>query len=397
MSWYSNRLYDFNAPNRLKLGWMGPQSVVTYNAATGGVEDSAGASVLWTAYVSALNLGPAMDRHLLLKIPCPTCTSAWDRLSHGNGNVYVSFRGDDAAGSTYGVDNTINWLYTFEGGTCTTRNLRLMTNRVHVHYQRSGVPSELWTTLAEGESYEIAGAAMAIHVCTISSELDAVVTVGVDSVAAKALCTTPWPPPAPPSPPSSPRTTFDFSDGIAASSGWSTGGGEPPYAFTKREGSTSSSNTGPSAGVGGSGSYVYAETSSPRVQGDLFTLAYDGSACSGTGAGVSTVAFHYHMYGATMGELRVVNAAGEVVWSLNGNKGNSWQVATVDVYSPSFAFEYTRGSSWSGDAAMALVAVSCGAALPAAPPSLPPAPLPPSPTLPPPSPSPTPPTAPDCR
>eukprot|EP00964_Phaeocystis_antarctica_P059077 scaffold35060_cov55-Phaeocystis_antarctica.AAC.1 len=81
-----------------------------------------------------------------------------------------------------------------------------------------------------------------------------------------------------------------------------------------------------------------------------------------------------------MGELRVTNAAGEVVWSLSGDQGNSWQAATVDVYSPSFAFEYTRGSSYTGDAAVALVAVSCGAALPAAPPSLPPAPLPPSPS-----------------
>ena len=107
---------------------------------------------------------------------------------------------------------------------------------------------------------------------------------------------------------------------------------------------------------------MYAEIGVPgeRVLGDFFTLAYDGSACSNTGVGVSTVAFHYHMYGSTMGELRVVNAAGEVVWSLNGNKGNSWQVATVDVYSPSFAFEYTRGDGWEGDAAVAQVTVSCG-------------------------------------
>ena len=128
-----------------------------------------------------------------------------------------------------------------------------------------------------------------------------------------------------------------------------------------REGGTPSYSTGPSAGVGGSGSYVYAETSSPRVQGDLFTLSYDGSACSDTGVGVSTVTFRYHMYGSTMGELRVVNAAGEAVWSLSGDQGNSWQVATVDVYSPSFAFEYTRGDGWQGDAAVAQVTVSCGA------------------------------------
>ena len=205
---FGQPLSDFTAPNRLKLGWMGPKSVVTYDAATGGVEDWTGASVPGTANVSALNLGPAMDRHLLLKIPCPTCTSAWDRSSHDNGNVYVSFRGDDAAGSTYGVDSTMRGLKQFEGGTCTNRQLRLMTNRVHVHYQRitSQIPSELWMTLGEGESYEIAGAAMVIHVCTISRELDAVVTIGADSVAAKALCspTKPWPPTSPPSPPALP-------------------------------------------------------------------------------------------------------------------------------------------------------------------------------------------------
>ena len=96
------------------------------------------------------------------------------------------------------------------------------------------------------------------------------------------------------------------------------------------------------------------------MQGDLFTLAYDGSACSDIGQGVSTVAFHYHMYGADMGELRVTNAAGEVMWSLSGNKGNSWQAVTVDIYSPSFAFEYARGDGYQGDAAVALVSVECG-------------------------------------
>ena len=110
--------------------------------------------------------------------------------------------------------------------------------------------------------------------------------------------------------------------------------------------------------------YVYAETSSSRKQGDLFTLTYDGSACSNIGLSVSTVTFHYHMYGASMGKLRVTNAAGKTVGSLSGDQGNSWQAATVEVYSPSFAFEYTRGSSYTGDAAVALVYVSCGAGPP---------------------------------
>jgi hypothetical protein len=68
--------------------------------------------------------------------------------------------------------------------------------------------------------------------------------------------------------------------------------------------------------VGGSGYYYYAETSSPRVQGDLFTLAYDGSVCTTSGLVVSAVGFSFHMYGATTGTLRLVDAVGTSAWSL---------------------------------------------------------------------------------
>ena len=62
-----------------------------------------------------------------------------------------------------------------------------------------------------------------------------------------------------------------------------------------------------------------------------------------------------------MGTLDVTNAAGGVVWSLSGDQGNSWKAKTVDIQSQSFAFEYTKGFNWLGDAAVALVKVSCGA------------------------------------
>ena len=114
------------------------------------------------------------------------------------------------------------------------------------------------------------------------------------------------------------------------------------------------------------------------MQGDLFTLAYDGSVCSAIGQLVSTVAFYYHMYGSDMGELRLTNAAGEAVWSLSGDQGKAWQAVSVDVYSASFAFEYTRGGDYRGDAAVAQVALSCGAAPPAPPAPPPPPCLPPS-------------------
>jgi len=135
--------------------------------------------------------------------------------------------------------------------------------------------------------------------------------------------------------------------------------------------------------VGGSGSYLYAEVDAPRRPGQYYTLTYDGSACSGSDAGVSGVAFYYHMYGANTGELLVTNAVGETKWSLGGDQGDAWREVAVDVHSPSFVIKYIRGNGPKGDAAVAQVAVSCGAAPP--PPLSPPA-SPSSPPLSPPSP-----------
>ena len=165
--------------------------------------------------------------------------------------------------------------------------------------------------------------------------------------------------------------SFDFE--YAINLGWFTGasgGGNPTHPFSRRAGSTPSSSTGPSSGSGGSGYYFYAETSSPRQPGDVFTLSYDGSVCAMAGAVVDSVSFHYHMYGATMGTLRV-DAAGSEAWRASGNKGNAWHTAALAVNAASFHFEYVRGSSWSGDAALDEVTVNCSSPLPALPPSPP--------------------------
>ena len=107
--------------------------------------------------------------------------------------------------------------------------------------------------------------------------------------------------------------------------------------------------------MGGSGYYYYVEASSGSL-GDLSTLAYDGSACAALGLAVTSVRFHYHMYGSDMGTLRLVDGAGQEAWSMSGDQGNAWREASVPhVFSPSFAFEYTRGSSFQGDAAVGQV------------------------------------------
>ena len=107
--------------------------------------------------------------------------------------------------------------------------------------------------------------------------------------------------------------------------------------------------------MGGSGYYYYAEATGGNLN-DLSTLAYDGSACADLGLAVTSVSFHYHMYGGKMGKLRLVDAAGQEAWSMSGNQGTAWKEASVpNVFSPSFAFEYTRGDGFEGDAAVGQV------------------------------------------
>jgi hypothetical protein len=140
--------------------------------------------------------------------------------------------------------------------------------------------------------------------------------------------------------PSSPIAHFDFRS--PSNPGWSTGGGGT-RSFSRLLGPTSSDDTGPSAGVGGSGCYYYAEISSPRVQGDLFTLSYNGSVCASSGLLVAAVRFSFHMHGSTTGTLSLVNAAGVAKWSLSGDQGNMWLNASVALFSASFRFQYVRG------------------------------------------------------
>ena len=149
---------------------------------------------------------------------------------------------------------------------------------------------------------------------------------------------------------------FDFE---TTSPGWSTGGTQPPsFPFTRDSGGTPSGSTGPSAGADGSVYYYYAETSSPRQQGDLFTLSYDGSACPSHV--IASVTFQYHMWGRNIGVLRLVTGSGVVAFSLSGNQGNAWRTSTTQVDSPTFRFEYSRGADYTGDAAIDAVNVSCG-------------------------------------
>ena len=72
-----------------------------------------------------------------------------------------------------------------------------------------------------------------------------------------------------------------------------------------------------------SGYYMYIETSSPRVQGDNALLS-KGISLSGR----SCLSFYYHMYGSSMGTLKV-RVGGQEVFSKSGDQGNNWKAFQV--------------------------------------------------------------------
>jgi len=78
---------------------------------------------------------------------------------------------------------------------------------------------------------------------------------------------------------------------------------------------------------------MYIETSSPRQNGDNAKLhspklLFIGAMC---------LKFYYHMYGSDIKTLNVI-INGSNVFTANGEKGNKWLVAAIDV---NFSGEYT--------------------------------------------------------
>ena len=72
---------------------------------------------------------------------------------------------------------------------------------------------------------------------------------------------------------------------------------------------------------------MYIETSSPRQQGDYAVL----SSPEYPFRGVKCVAFYYHMYGTTIGNL-TVTLNGRTLFSRSGNQGNAWLKAQVNTF-----------------------------------------------------------------
>jgi hypothetical protein len=187
----------------------------------------------------------------------------------------------------------------------------------------------------------------------------------------------------------SPQTTYDFY--VRADCGGSTSGWTGPFTFTTpcaaaaapylenfdagfpvcwsqsttddfnwtlKLGATGSSGTGPSSGNGGSGRYLYIETSSGATGNEavLLSQAIDLSALTNP-----QLKFFSHMYGATCGTLTVDvstdnGSTYSQVFTKTGQQGNQWneEIVNLSSYSGTVLFKITasKGSSYTGDIAI---------------------------------------------
>ncbi len=155
-------------------------------------------------------------------------------------------------------------------------------------------------------------------------------------------------------------SNFPYSESFESGFGdWNNASGDD-IDWTRDSGGTPSTGTGPSNGQDGS-FYLYTEAStnvsppgSPSKVAILDSPCFDFSNASGL-----SLEFGYHMLGTDMGTMEVLVSTNNgtsysSIWSQNGNKGDTWNQATVSLaaYSGSvikIRFKGTTGSSWRSD------------------------------------------------
>ncbi len=126
--------------------------------------------------------------------------------------------------------------------------------------------------------------------------------------------------------------TVDFEGGSIPT--WWTQDTNDDMDWTLQTGSTSSSNTGPTADhTSGSGSYIYTEASGNlNMTANIETRPFDL-----TNNGYPVLAFWYHMYGQSMGTLNIDvyshtnNTWTDGFFTISGDQGDQWTEQQVDL------------------------------------------------------------------
>ncbi|XP_074645912.1 MAM and LDL-receptor class A domain-containing protein 1-like [Tubulanus polymorphus] len=130
--------------------------------------------------------------------------------------------------------------------------------------------------------------------------------------------------------------------------------------WTRRSGSTASSNTGPDGDhTTGNGMYVYVETSG-KDPGDQASFG----AITQSASDACFMSFYYHMHGSTMGKLEV-RLNGKVIFSKSGDQGNRWKRGTVVIGQGNTKIEFvaTRGNGFMSDIAIDDIKFTTGCTL----------------------------------
>lgn len=165
-------------------------------------------------------------------------------------------------------------------------------------------------------------------------------------------------------------SSFPYNEGFESGFGaWTQGSGDD-FNWTRRSGSTPSSNTGPSSASEGS-QYVFMESSAPNYSTKRALLVSPCFNLSGINNG--NFSFKYHMYGTSaMGSLSLAistnnGSTWSTIWTRSGNQGNSWLDANVDLSSYSgnsvrLRFDGTTGTTWQGDMAVDAISLTNGSA-----------------------------------
>ena len=144
-------------------------------------------------------------------------------------------------------------------------------------------------------------------------------------------------------------------------------GTEDDIDWRVNSGSTPSSNTGPSSGYGGSGKYVYLESSGSCTGKEAILM----SECIDlSNVPSAELELNYHMFGGTMGEMHVdVISNGDyfadVTPALVGSQINQWLTRTVNLNpfigtTVQIVFRGITGSGITSDMALDQISVSTG-------------------------------------
>ncbi len=164
---------------------------------------------------------------------------------------------------------------------------------------------------------------------------------------------------------------FPYSESFETNDGWTQVTGDDGN-WVRDASGTPSNGTGPSAGADGN-FYMFLEASTNGSTGEiganataiLLSPCYDL-----TGASAATFEFSNHMFGTSVGSLRLEastdGAAWTSVWSESGNQGNQWNDVSLNLSaylgesSLRLRFVGTTGSSWSSDIAIDAISLTTG-------------------------------------